>query len=70
MSAPSRGAPIKTRATIVNPEGAIHPSPGQRPGNQGAVTTSSPEGAVNSQEGYRKFLQTYAVHYDERYAWD
>jgi hypothetical protein len=47
MSAPSRGAPIKTRATIV-----------------------SPEGAVNSQEGYRKFLQTYAVHYDERYAWD
>jgi hypothetical protein len=33
---------------IVSPKGAIHPSPGQRPGNQGAVTVSSPERARQS----------------------
>jgi hypothetical protein len=31
--------------TVASPNGAIHLSPGQRPGNQGVVTTSSPEGA-------------------------
>ena len=45
MSAPRTGAPIKIHSTIVSPNGAVHPSPGQRPGNQRAVTTSSPERA-------------------------
>jgi hypothetical protein len=70
----SRPQALKGRATLMSPNGAIHPSPGQRPGNQRAITTSSPEGArcrsLNFQEGYPKFLQTYGVKYDERYAGD
>jgi hypothetical protein len=54
----------------MSPNGAIHPSPGQRPGNQRAVTASSPEGArhraVSFQEEQRKLLQAHAVDYDER----
>jgi hypothetical protein len=64
---------LKGRVTI-SPKGATYHSPGQRPGNHEAVTTSSPEGArrrsVNFQEGYRRLLQTYGVKYDERYAGD
>jgi hypothetical protein len=35
-------------ATIMSPEGAIHPSSGQSPANQRPVTASSPEGAGES----------------------
>jgi hypothetical protein len=39
---------LKGRATMMSPEGAIHPSSGQSPANQGPVTASSPEGAGES----------------------
>jgi len=55
--------------------GAIHPSPGQRPGNQvKTYATIGIEGSTIGWQVFRRssgsFLQTYAVDYDEGYVWD
>ena len=43
----------------MSPEGATYLSPGQRPGNQGAVTAASPEGARQSKSMPQSLSKLY-----------